>query len=281
MPGEADNPTSEALEDIAHLARSDNRVRVLKALNEGPTTRRELEDATGVARATIGRTLADFEERGWATRTVDREYALTPTGERIVVEFMPFVETMAAIRVLGDMVAWLPTDEVPIDLGHFSDTTVRRPERADPLAPATHVTNLLEAAAEFHCLVGVVPPVEFERAMRDSVVAGRLTTRHVVTSEEVAYLRDHPERLSRWREYVAGGANLYCYDGQVPCNVLVFDDTVVIGNSQSGGKDASVLVESEDEDVLEWAHEVIDRYQIVSEPLDAASFDSRRGVTDG
>lgn len=281
MPGGNGEISGEALEDVAFLARSPNRVRLLVALEEAPATRRELEDATGIARATVGRIVADFEERGWVTRTADREYATTPTGERVATEFAPFVRTMEAIRRLGDMVAWIPTDEVPIGLEHFGDATVVRRERADPMAPATFVTGLLEDAAEFQCLVGVAPPLEFERAMRDGVVAGELATRHVITSEELEYLQDFPERIARWRRYVEAGGNVYCYDGRVPCNLLVFDDVVVIGNSPSEVGDPAALLRSEDETVRSWADEVIDRYQRVSERLDPEAFVERDGAPDG
>lgn len=280
MPGEPDEGCDEALADIAHLARSKNRVLILDELETGPATRRELEETTGVARATVGRTLADFEDRGWVERQSGGAYAATPTGERVAAEFIPFAETMAAIRTLGDMVAWLPTDEVPIDLEHFNDATIRRAEREDPLAVATYATELLEAAAAFHCLVGVAPPLAFERTMRDGVAAGELTTQHVITADELAYLRDHPERLSRWREYVAAGGNVYRYDGAIPCTLFVFDDTVLVGRSPSGSGAAGAFIESENEAIRSWAHEVIDRYRLKAEPLDADAFGDPDGAVD-
>lgn len=270
MSGPLENPSPEALAAVAHLARSENRLRVLAALADGAATRRELEEETGIARATVGRALAGFEERGWVVETAGREYETTPSGARLAGQFAPFLEAVAAIDRLGDRVAWLPTDDVPIDLRHFSDATVRRPEPADPLAPAMALTDRLRGAGEFHCLVGVAPPLGFEQAMRDGVVAGELVTRHVITAEELAYLRKDLERLARWREYVDAGGNLYCYDGDVPCNLLVFDETVVIGG-QPVEQGPAGLVESEDDTVRSWAHGVISVYQRESERLGADS----------
>ena len=78
MPPAHDGP-EPALEEIEFLARSHNRVRVLDALTDGPLGRYELEDATGVARATLGRILDDFAERGWVTEA-DRTYRHTQLG---------------------------------------------------------------------------------------------------------------------------------------------------------------------------------------------------------
>lgn len=264
---------SEALAHVAHLARSENRVRVLLALADTAATRRELEAATGIARATVGRALADFEDRGWVVESDEREYEVTPSGAHVVAAFTPFLETVEAIRRLGDRVAWLPVSEVPIELGYFSDATIRRPEPADPLAPAMSLTDLLQDAAEFHCLVGVAPPLGFEQAMRDGVVGGDLITRHVITAEELAYLREDSERRTRWREYVDAGGNVYCYDGDVPCNVLVFDETVIVGGP-SGSAGSSGLVESEDETVHAWAHRLISTYQRESARLEPEALES-------
>lgn len=268
MPEPPGDIPSDALADVAHLARSENRLRILSALEDATATRRELEDATGIARATVGRTLADFEDRGWVRETGDREYEPTPIGARFIAEFAPFLDAVEAIRRLGDRVAWLPTDEVPLDLGHFSGATIRLPEPADPFAPAMSLTDLLRDAAQFHCLVGVAPPLGFEQAMRDEVVADDLVTRHVITAEELAYLREDPERRSRWREYIDAGGDVYCYDGDIPCNLLVFDETVIIGPHPRDGTPAG-LVESKNEAVNAWAHEIISSYQRESDSLEA------------
>lgn len=272
MPGPHRTFPSEALPDVAFLARSENRLRVLAALAKAAATRRELQEATGIARATVGRALAGFEERGWVVESDGRVYEVTPSGAHIAAEFLPFLEAVEAIQRLGDRVAWLPIDEVPIELGHFSDATIRRPEPADPLSPVTSLTELLEEAAQFHCLVGVVPPLMFEQTMRDEVVAGDLVTRHVITLEELSYLRSDPKRLPRWREYVRAGGNLYCYDGDIPCNLLVFDETVVVvGHPRNGGP--AGLVESENDAVCAWAHEIISTYQRDSERIEGEALE--------
>lgn len=271
MSDPAEEVPATALEDVAFLARSENRLRLLAVLADDGATRRELEEATGIARATVGRALADFEERGWARETAGRTYEATPTGSRLAAAFSPFLERIAAIRQLGDRVAWLPTDEVRIDLRHFSDATIRRPKPADPLSPAMSLTDLIADAAAFHCLVGAAPPLAFEREMHEGVVDGDLETRHVITAEELSYLAEDPDRRVRWREYVEAGANLYRYDGDIPCNVLVFDGIVIVGpHLRTAGM--SGLIESRNEAVYGWADELIDRYRREAVPVTADAF---------
>jgi uncharacterized protein YerC len=53
------------LEEIEFLAHSPNRIRVLDALIAEPMERHDIEDGTGVSRATLARILADFKNEGW------------------------------------------------------------------------------------------------------------------------------------------------------------------------------------------------------------------------
>lgn len=262
-----------ALEDIAYLARSANRVKLLEGLASGSYTRRELDEKTGIARTTVGRIVNEFETREWVERTSDGTYVATPTGEQVVGEFTPLVEAMAAIRKLGDLVAWLQAPDQSISLRHFSDATVRRPKSTDPMAPTACYTDALRDAEEFHCLIGVVPPVSFETAMRDAVLDRELTVEHIITESEFAYVRDHPERAPRWREYVEEGANVYRYDGSVPCNLIFLDETVYIAKSQSEYGEPYTVIESENDAVQSWAQEIIETHRADSKRLDAAAFD--------
>jgi len=281
MPGEPDAFPEEAMDEVAYLSRSASRVRILDALVTESLTRSELQNTTEIARTTVGRIINEFEERGWVRRTVDGAYTATPTGEGVISEFKPFIESIQTIKDLGDLVVWLPTDEFTIDLHHFSDASVRRPDPTDPMSTIADFNERLTGVSEFHCIVGVAPPIPFEQAMRDEVVNRGLNTEHVITTDELTYLLERPERLPRWREYIDGGANVYQYDGQVPCNLFVFDDTLIITNGQSDIGESLVGIKSENEAVLSWAHEVISEYKNEAERLDSSAFTEPTGNSDG
>lgn len=264
----------QALEDIAYLARSVNRVRILDVLASGRHERGDVEDITGIARTSIDRIVKEFEERGWAQRTSDGYYVATPTGERILTEFIPFLRSMEAIRTLGDLVAWLPTDEVPIGLHHFADATVSRPDPAYAMSTVEDLEDLLSEASLFRFLIGVALPSAFERTIRDVVVNEDLRPEIVLTDDVLHYLLEHPERLPRWREYIEAGGDVYRYDGQVPCNVFRFDEIVVITNSQSDIGDHPLIgIGSENEAVLSWAQEVFVKYREDADRLVSQAFE--------
>lgn len=90
----------DVLGDVQFLANSANRIRVLEALRDGPASRRELQEETGVPRSTAARVLDDAEARGWVDSR-GSQYRITPVGEVTVSEFRAYVKTMQGIRHLG------------------------------------------------------------------------------------------------------------------------------------------------------------------------------------
>jgi hypothetical protein len=127
----------------------------------------------------------------------------------------------------------------------------------------------MREATEFACLVNIAPSLGFENAMVEGVVDGRLRTKHIITDGELAVLRQNADRASRWQRYIEAGANLYCYDGRIPCNLLVIDETVLILDRQP---EAVEGIKSTNDVVRSWAHEMIDAYQEDAERLTTAAF---------
>lgn len=266
-----------ALEDIAYLSRSENRLLVLTALTAGPYTRRELAEVTGVSRATLGRIVNEFEERNWAERTVDGDYEVTPTGHHIATQFTPFAESIEAVRRLGEAVEWLPTDELSIGLHHFSDAFVKRPDHEDPMEIIDYFTDQIRDASEIRVLTHFAPPGPFAKSMRDGFATGRLNGTFVLTGELVDYLRTRSARRERWRANIEAGADVYRYEGDIPCNVLVIDDTVFIKSSRPDSVKLSYAepIVSKNEIVRAWADDLIETYRNeaahVVEPLAESS----------
>lgn len=259
----------DALDDIAYLSRSKTRAWILATLSAAAATRGELEDATGIPRTTIDRAVNELANRDWITRTPDGEYTATPTGERIATESRRFIGAIKAIRNLGDAVAWLPHDELTIGLQYFTDATVRRPEPNAMNAPDTFATGLMQEATEFACLVNTPPSLAFEDAMMKGVFEDRLTTTHVITDDELAVLLRDEDRAARWQAYVEEGANLYCYEGPIPANLLGIDETVLILDRQP---EAPEGIETTNPVVRSWAYETVEKYRDDANLLSAAVF---------
>lgn len=268
-----DSISSDALEDIAYLAKSANRLRLLDTLASGSYSRRELDERTGIARTTIGRIVNEFEERGWVVRTPDGKYTTTPVGEQVVAEFTPLVESMGAIRKLGNLVSWLQMGEQSISLRHLRNATVRRPEHDDPMEIIDFFVNLIRDASEFYTLNHLAPAVAFTEIMRDRLVADQLTATCVLTGELVDYIHERPDRRERWRECIAAGADVYRYDGEVPCNLLILGEKGFIAKSQAEYGEQYTMIESGHSAVRSWALGVIEKHKADSKRLDSGAFE--------
>lgn len=259
-----------ALEDIAFLSRSKNRVRVLTVLAEKAYPRRELEEVTETSRTTLGRILGEFEDRRWVERTADGDYVATPNGELIVAEFTPFVDAMVAIKTLDDAAACLPVDELQVGVQHFIDATIRRPQPNTPFGLVEHIASLVREASTFRVLTFLAPPSPIGGALHSGVVNGCLTAEHVLAGGVVEYLRTQEHHPPHWYEYIDAGARMYRYDGHIPCNLFIIDDTVLILKDQP--EDGGLAIETENETVREDMNELFERYREEGESVGAEMF---------
>jgi len=271
---EPDVPAA-ALEDVAYLSRSPNRVKILAVLADRTVTRHELADITDTARTTLDRTVNELEDRDWAERTVDGTYTATPRGERLQRQFKPFLDSVAAIRRLEEAVEWLPAAELTIGLEHFADAEVVRPAGDDPVETIDLMVEMVEGATEHRALTHLVPPAPLSDAIREGVASGRLTADGVLTADNIEFLREAPERRRRWEAILeAGNGELYRYDGNIPCNLWIIDEHVLI--KQSGpepfAESYGVPIRSENETVRSWANDLIDTYRAEATRLEKGYF---------
>lgn len=90
-----------------------------------------------------------------------------------------------------------------------------------------------------------------------------------LTGELVEYLQTRSARQERWRADIEAGADVYRYEGDIPCNLLVIDETVFIKSSRSDSVKLSYAepIVSENEIVRAWANDLIDTYRTEAAPI--------------
>jgi DNA-binding HxlR family transcriptional regulator len=275
MDSGANSIPADALEDIAYLSRSSNRANILDRLSRAAHTRRELTEHVAASRTTLDWIVNELKDRGWVERTTDGDYVATSAGTPLIREFRPCVESAEAIRRLGPAIDWLPVDELEIGLRHFRDATVRWPEGDDPAETVDFMNRLMSEASDFQVLTHLKPPPSLLQVTRDAVMSGRLSVKAVGTdSYSDGPLIQQSDRRDLWRDILEAGAQLYRYDGPIPCNLWIFDELVLIKKSRPGPIDESygVPIVSENSAVRSWAEDLIDRYIADAERLDEISF---------
>jgi len=247
-----------ALAEIEFLARSPNRVAVLRRLAEERHTRTDLVVATGASQATLGRILRDFEERSWIER-VDGGYVATATGGLVADGFFDLLDIVATETELRPIIDYLPTDAIDVDLRRFGDATITVPSGTKPNAPVGRVLDLLGGASSVRAFSHAFNEGSLS-VVEQRVTAGELTFEGVFSRDAIDAVADD-EGLRRRLESLldAPGASLRVRPAEIPLAVTIADDTVhLLLRDANGVLQASV--DTDDPVVRDWADERFGRY---------------------
>lgn len=255
------------LEGIGFLARSENRVRVLRTISEGPRTRHWLREDLPMARSTLGRVLNEFEERDLIKRS-EHGYTTTPAAEAILEKFVPLLETMEAIRNLGEVIEWLPPPVRSLDFRHLRSADIITPTEANPSRPFDFVVDRFRKADEIRTLARTVPG-RFRTIGHELSVEGSSDLELVIQASWFDNLPTESDRLQQWRDRAARN-EVWTVDKDVPLTVHICDGSVIIWLSEDS-EDKRVIqgvLASENPVVLSWAESLYQEYRAEAEPLD-------------
>lgn len=253
----------DSLEAVSYLARSENRVATLRALDAGPRDRRALEAEVGVSRSTLSRVLRELEEeRGWIQRTGDT-FETTTAGTIVIDRLDSLLETIGGLQTLGDGLAYLPVAEMDLDIRHFHGAELLQPQEFEPTATFEYGIDRMRGSTTVRSVSRTVP-TPYVRALHEEVLAGDLTA-EIVVDEEYLDLVEGSELAPLWDD-VAAAENIRLYGEVIPYRLLVLDEVVHMWLCSDQG-DQVGLLETENPTVREWARTLVDRYLADAEPI--------------
>lgn len=254
-----------ALATVEFLSRSPHRVAVLDAVVESPHDRAELREATDASSSTIGRILDDFTDRGWVTR-VDHRYEATPMGELVGREFTRLLDTMQTVEALHEAVAWLPTEEMGVELGALRDATVTTATESNPFRPILTMAGRLAAADEVRLLAATALPQTLG-AIQEAVDNGPQAFEAVVTARFLDAVATDDRMRGQFRNVLdADRTAVFRHDGDVPYDMALVDERVLIAVSDER-RVPRALVETDDDSVVSWAESTYASYRRAAEAV--------------
>ena len=254
-----------AREDVAFIARSENRVRVLTTLSLEPTERDILREQTGVERVTFGRILADFEERGWVEKT-GRKYARTPTGEIIAETFEHLLETVKTTRKLESVVQWLPTEEMPFPLQLLGSADISLPNGADPAAPTRTAGQRLAQTEDVRLIMSVIV-AEVVEACWEATTTGTQQLEAVFTPEVIETIVSDPVMSQQVKEMLESGhVTVYQSNEDFPFIMGLLDHITAFGVTDDENLPRAYF-EIKNETVRSWVNETYYKYLETAEPI--------------
>lgn len=255
-----------ALEDIRFLANSENRIRVLSALTHGSASRRQLQEETGVPRSSAARVLEEAETREWVGSN-GSEYWITSRGKAMVAEIRRTIEATEGVKHLGRAIEWLPEPVQNLDLRHFNEARITLPTQENPTAAFDRGLDRIDDASTYRGLTQNSLP-QYMQVICDQVEAGSLEFEGVIEERFVEVLRDDRERAETW-SVIAD--RMWVFDGHVPINMHLVDDTALIWlcGEDEGGDDVvpKGLLETENPRVVSWAESFYEEYLEAAKPF--------------
>lgn len=254
-----------ALDDVAFLANSENRVAVLQLLVEETRSHDEIRDRIGASRVTTARILRELEDREWITRT-GQACAATPTGEWVCEAFTRLVDEVAAERRLREPLQLFPSDLLTFDVRRLRDAELVVLEESDATAVIRRILDFRRSSDRIRGLTRTVAPV-FIEADWESTVHGDTHIDMVVTPEVLDTVRDHPTSARQLREMLDEPDVYVSVYEDVPISVGIYDGAVGIDLTDEGGVVKGGIV-SEDEAVYEWAVDLFETCRADARPVE-------------
>ncbi|WP_226483344.1 helix-turn-helix transcriptional regulator [Natrinema amylolyticum] len=251
---------ASTLDAIQVFANSEHSVEVFKALTEGATTSKALTEQTEASRSTVARVLAEGESRGWID-SVGSQYKLTDRGEIMIDEFCEYLQTIEGVQQLGAAINWLPSPVYSIDFRHLSDANIITPTSSHPAGPYDHVAEMIRDANEMRSLVEVALR-RFVKLIHNQSVGGKLDAEIVIKASWFDTLPAKPEQVPLWRTR-AEKNGVWMYEGEVPINIHIFDESVAIWLGEEQGEEREVrgLLVTGNPTVVSWAESLYQDYR--------------------
>ncbi|WP_312912257.1 helix-turn-helix transcriptional regulator [Natronosalvus caseinilyticus] len=254
-----------ALEDVAFLANSENRVAVLEFLVEAPHSHDEIRDRIGASRVTTARILREFEARNWIARS-GQECTVTPTGEWVCDELTRLVGEMEAERRLREPLQWLPSDLLTFDVRRLRDAELVVLEESDATAIVRRILEFRRSGDRIRGVTRTVAPEFIENDWK-STVHGDTHLEMVITPDVLDAIRTHSTSAKQLREMLEEtDVHVSVFD-DVPISVGIVDGAVGIDLTDEQGVVKGGFV-TEDEAVYEWAVDLFEACRDEANPVD-------------
>lgn len=257
-----------ALDEIAFLANSENRVAVLETLVETPLRRDELRDTVDASRVTIARILRELEARAWIERS-GPQYTATHMGSWVCTEFTHLADEMAAEHRLRDALQWIPADLLTFDIHHLRNAELSLVDESDATAFIRRLAEFHRSGARIRGIARECAPEVIETHW-EITVAGDTHVELVLTPEIVDAIQAHPPSARRFQEMLAAENTRYLVYDDIPMSVGIVDGAVGINLTDEHGVLRGGL-KVEDDVVYDWAVELFERYRNKASPVEPAT----------
>lgn len=263
------------IDSIQFLAASSHRVGVLERLRNGPTDRQELCEVTSASSPTVGRVLADFEERRWLVRD-GPTYGLTPFGEYVADRFLALRDAMEVEEKLRDVWQWLPVEMPGFSVDLFADAVVSYPGPGYPYEPVERLGQLIESTSSLRGFDNIVYKSSNLETACGSALKG-MTFEYVFTPEALeGMFAWNPDRIMEVA--ACENATVLVHD-HLPdgdrCGLGIVDGRAGICCHDTKTGALVAVIDTDAPEARDWAISVFEQVRAEATSVDPTAFESR------
>lgn len=263
-----------SIEEIGFLASSEHRIAVLDVLTAGPADRSTLRSERGASSPTMGRVLADFEERQWITRD-GAVFELTPLGEFIADQFLDLREAMEIERKLRDVWQWLPREMEGFNIDLFTNAVVSYPGPGYPYEPVERLTHLIEETNQMQGFDSIVYKSVNNETVCKAVLDGmelEFVYSPVALEGTFAW---NPERVAE--AAACENCTVLVHDSLPDgdrCGLGIVDDRVGICCHDPDTGALMAIIDTDAPEARKWAISMFERVREEAKPVDSQMFET-------
>ena len=263
-------------EALRFCVRSENRVRLLNALQEHPARQAELTSRPDLpSRSTIGRTITAGEERELVAQTGTGGYQLTEEGDRVLKAYKQVIQAFEQILTKTACLQNFDVEcaDFPVTALEGERLVERQPGREfiELTKLIEYIKSVDETTTDRIRLFGSF----FDMRVSDAMTPLRRSDTQIDMVSPATALREMPtegdpaQRVQEGLE--AENSHWYLYPGTLPVGLFIVDESeVVLGaKSPTAVVGDSGTVFCSDPEIVDWAIDLHDEYlEESSEPLE-------------
>lgn len=286
------NQGQDVVEAVSFLTSATARLRLLSHLATGSATQADLQAALDLPQSTLARNLGKLRDRGWVVEVTaediapedDRRsrYRLTALGAATVRDLEPVADRTSVLDRLTAEPDAFPLETFDFDVGRLAGATWRTSSETEPYAVANRVRTVLEGSTSIRGVrphpnpaysdvlarVAAAPDREVMSVVPEDRLGGAAAESEG-DGTDASGDREHAvgEGASAGTDGVDAPAHRHAVDEAVDFATIVVDgERVLLTGGHRGGM-PSVLVETTDRAVLEWARARVEGFLAAATPV--------------
>lgn len=259
------NDTPDALDELAFLSASPNRLRLLDALADGASTPDELGETLSLPRSTLQRNLSSLTDRGYVRYDpASNRYESTVAGELARDALDGALDKVSTAVDLSPFLDELPID-LPVDAAALTDCDVIMASSESPFDPVAAIKRHVSDAGSVRGFFPTVNPIYVEAMQRYEPGAVRV--------EAIAPPQAYEALMENYRKLLERMTSVETVDlyesPDVPEYALAFaGENLLLGAFDDRMRTHSVLLARTDVPLFEWAEETYQEIKSSATPVE-------------